>query len=219
MRKTLLFFLVFFQFFSFIFSTAENGSEEKGIYDIFFMDQKVGYEEFTWRSEESGYTLTVRGKMTDPVPVELDHLMIRMSPGFIPQAYLMKASISGISQEISSNIKEGIVENTIMVAGRESKNIVQIKRDAFLLPNPFFSPYMIITKKCGCGSPQSAEMSAYIIPQMEAPFFLVQDEVDPCLLKMTISGKEIELRTDALGKLLSLSIPSQSIKVILNPLN
>ena len=183
------------------------------------MDQKVGYEEYTWRSDESGYILTVRGKMTDPVPVELDQLMIRISPSFIPQAFLMKATISGISQEISSYIKEGTVENTIMVAGRESYNIVQIKRDAFLLPNPFFSPYMVITKKCGCGSPQTAEMSAYIIPQMEAPFSLVQDEENPCLLKMEISGKVIELRTDALGKLLSLNIPSQSIKVVLNPLN
>ena len=183
------------------------------------MDQKVGYEEFTWRSEESGYTLTVRGKMTDPVPVELDQLMIRLSPSFIPQAFFIKATTSGISQEINSNIKEGIVENTIMVAGRESKNFVQIKRDAFLLPNPFFSPYMVITKKCGCSSPQSAEMSAYIIPQMEVPFFLVQDKENPCLLKMEISGKIIELKTDTFGKLLSLSIPSQSIKVILNPLN
>lgn len=197
----------------------ENRSEEKGIYDIFFMDQKVGYEEFTWRSEESGYTLTVRGKMTDPVPVELDQLMIRLSPSYIPQAFMMKAAVSGISQEISSNIKEGTVENTILVAGRERNNIVQIKRDAFLLPNPFFSPYMVVTKKHGCASPQSAEMSAYIIPQMESPFSLVQDEENPCLLKMEISGTLIELRTDVSGKLLSLSIPSQSIKVMLNPLS
>lgn len=219
MRITLLFFLVFFHFLSFICSTTENSSEEKGTYDIFFMDQKVGYEEFIWRSEESGHTLTVRGKMTDPVPVELDQLIIRLSPSFIPQAFLMKATISGISQEISSTIKEGTVENTIMVAGRESYNIVQIKRDAFLLPNPFFSPYMVITKKFRCGSPQTAEMSAYIIPQMEAPFSLVEDEEVPCLLKMEISGKVIELRTDALGKLLSLNIPSQSIKIVLNPIS
>jgi len=219
MRKKLLFFCVFFYFFSFICSPSENISEEKGIYDIFFMEQKVGYEEFTWRSEESGYTLTVRGKMTDPVPVELEQLMIRLSTSFIPQAFFMKGSISGISQEISSNIREGTVENTILVAGSESKKIVQIKRDAFLLPNPFFSPYMVITKKFGCSSPQAAEMSAYIIPQMEAPFTLVLDEVDPCLLKLTVSGTTIELKTDASGRLLSLSIPSQSIKVVLNTLS
>ena len=219
MRRTLYLFFIFFHIFTFLFSATEDNFVEKGIYDIFFMDQKVGYEEFTWKSEESGYTLTVRGKMTDPVPVDLDQLMIRLSTSFIPQAFLMKGSISGISQEISSNITEGTVENTILVAGRESKNIVQIKRDAFLLPNPFFSPYMVITKKFGCSSPQTAEMSAYIIPQMEAPFTLVLDEADPCLLKMTISGTTIELKTDASGRLLSLSIPSQSIKVVLNTLS
>lgn len=219
MRRTILLFFVFFYVFTFLFSTTENDSEEKGIYDIFFMDQKVGYEEFTWRNDESGYTLTVRGKMTDPVPVELDQLMFRLSTSFIPQTFLMKGAISGISQEISSNITEGTVENTILVGGRESKNFVQIKRDAFLLPNPFFSPYMVITKKFGCGNPQTAELSAYIIPQMEAPFSLMQDEEDPCLLKMTISGTTIELKTDASGRLLSLSIPSQNIKVILNPLS
>ncbi|MBN2246907.1 MAG: hypothetical protein JW755_13800, partial [Candidatus Aminicenantes bacterium] len=92
----------------------------------------------------------------------------------------------------------------------------KIKRDAFLLPNPFFSPYMVITKKFKCGSPQSTELSAYIIPQMEAPFSLVQDEENPCLLKMIINGTLIELMTDYSGRLLSLYVPSQNIRVQLN---
>ena len=205
--------------FSFLFSITGNSSEEKGTYDIFFMEQKVGYEEFIWKTEETGYILTVRGKMTDPVPVELDYLTIRLSLSFIPQAFSMKGSISGITQEINSEIEEGLVENTILVGGRESKNIVKIRRDAFLLPNPFFSPYMVITKKFGCGLTQLAELSAYLIPQMEAPFSLIQDEDNPCLLKMTISGRLIELTTDHSGRLLSLCIPSQNIRVQLNPLS
>jgi hypothetical protein len=216
MRRTRLLSLVLFCVFSFSFSPVQNNSEEKGTYDIFFMDKKVGYEEFIWKTDDTGYVLIVRGKMTDPVPVELENLMIRLNVSFIPQEFSMIGSISGIPQVISSEIKEGMVENTILVAGRENKNITKIKRDAFLLPNPFFSPYMVITKKFRCGSPQSAELSAYTIPQMEAPFSMVQDAENPCLLKMVISGKLIELMTDNSGRLLSLYIPSQNIRVQLS---
>ena len=211
----IVFFLCFSSLFS-IYSQAQLTNVEKGTYDIYFMDEKVGYEEYVWQADETGYTLKVRGRMTKPVPLDLDELTIRINRSFIPESFYFKGSVSGMDQEISSKIQEGMVENKVQVAGQESAIVEKVRRDAFLLPNPIFSPYMILTRKFRCGAGEETELSAYIIPQMETLFTLQNDEENPCLLVMEISGTKIELFTDEAGNLNSLSIPSQRLRVVLN---
>lgn len=197
----------------FTLSAQDTPLSEEGVFDISFMGEKVGYEEYTWQSSETGYLLTVRGRMTKPIPMEIEKLTIRLDKAFIPSQYYFEGSVSGVRQEVLSVINEGQVENVILVAGQEQKTEAKIKRDAFLLPNPVYSPYMVLTKKFPCSLLEKAEFSAYVIPHFESPFTLEPSEENPCLLIMNMTGTEILINMDDSGKLISLEIPLMNLEV------
>ncbi len=190
---------------------------ERGTYSIYFMDEQVGYEEFLWREVERGYELEVKGRITKPVSMQIKHLVIRVDKDFIPLSFEFEGVLSGSKQSISSSISDGTVKNAIQVAGHEQETFVEIKRDAFLLPNPVFSSYMVITKKYKCSlEEEKADLSAYIIPQAEISFALSSPEEESCVLLMKMGDTVIKLETDEKGTLKSLLIPSQNIRVILD---
>lgn len=214
LRRALTLLLSGFILTSGVFSTSPLGlDKEAGNFSIYFMDEKVGYEEFLWQEDEYGFLLSVRGRLTKPVPVNIDRLKIRLNKSYVPTRFEFKGTIGGMDQEILSIISEGEVENVIRVAGQEQRDRIKVRRDAFLLPNPVFSPYMVITKKYQCSLEESHELTAYIIPQMETSFSLEAMEETPCTLVIRMSASVIELETDHQGRLLSLHIPSQKLRI------
>jgi hypothetical protein len=178
------------------------------------MQEQVGYEEYAWEEEEYGYTLTVRGRMTKPIAIEIDELVINLDKSFIPRQYLFRGNVSGVDQEIRSILSDGKVVNIKNVAGQQQSEAVSIRRDAFLLPNPVFSPYMVLTKKYRCNLQEKMDVSAYIIPQMEVQATLEPKKDDPCRLIMRLAANDIELETNEEGALNTMDIPSQSLRVL-----
>jgi hypothetical protein len=189
-------------------------ASETGTLSIYFMQEQVGYEEYFWEEDNTGFTLTVRGRMTKPIAIEIERLVIRVDKSFIPERYTFKGQVSGVNQDIQSFFSEGKVVNTKQVAGQERTETVNIKRDAVLLPNPVFSPYMVLTKKFRCGLQEAVEISAYIIPQMEIPSTLGPKQDFPCRLVLRMGTTEIEIETDEEGVLNSLDISSQNLRVM-----
>ena len=189
-------------------------ASESGTLSIYFMQDQVGYEEYTWEEDDTGFTLTVRGKLTKPIAIEIERLVIRIDKNFIPERYLFKGQISGVEQDIRSFFSEGKVVNTKQVAGQERTETVDVKRDAVLLPNPMFSPYMVLSKKFRCGLQETAEISAYIIPQMEIPATIEPKQDSPCHLVLCLGSTEIEIATDEEGVLNSLDISSQNLRIL-----
>jgi hypothetical protein len=189
-------------------------ASETGTLSIYFMQEQVGYEEYFWEEDNTGFTLTVRGRLTKPIAIEIERLVIRVDKSYIPEKYTFKGQISGVNQDIQSFFSEGKVVNTKQVAGQERTETVDVKRDAVLLPNPMFSPYMVLTKKFRCGLQETAEISAYIIPQMQIPSTLGPKQDFPCRLVLRMGTTEIELETDEGGVLNSLDISSQNLRVL-----
>ena len=60
-------FLLYF----FVFAGQYEEEDETGVLSIYFQDERVGYEEYTWQSDETSYLLTVKGRMTKPVDMEI----------------------------------------------------------------------------------------------------------------------------------------------------
>lgn len=206
-------FIFLLLFFLFVFAAQYEEEVESGVLSIYFQDERVGYEEYTWQSDEMGYILSVKGRMTKPVDMEIHSLVLRLDKSFIPHQFNFKFSVSGIVQEISSIIVDGHVENTIHVSGQEQKSVVKIKRDAFLLPNPVFSCYMVLAKKFRCHLLEPVGLSAYIIPIFEVPLSLEFDEESPCSMILGISGITMAMETDDEGSLNFLHSPAQKLKV------
>jgi len=210
----LLIVFVLFLFFSFLPLPGQRiRTVERGDLSVYFMGEKVGHEEYVWEENGQGYLLSVKGRMTKPVAIEVENLRIDLDKSFIPLRYFFKGSMGGVQQEVSSVFSEGTIVSTILVNGQEQKLQSNIKRDAFLLPNPFFSPYLIMAKKYGCTMDEKKSLSAYIIPQLEVSFTLEPSEEEPCLLLMQINGVQIELETNENGQLKILQIPAQNLKV------
>lgn len=184
---------------------------EQGAFSIYFMDEQVGYEEFEWRRVDRGYELSVSGRMTKPILIQIERLMIQLSESFIPIGFSFKGTISGVEQKVKSEISDGHVKNVIHISGQEQTATVDIRRDAFLLPNPVFSAYTAITKKYRCSLGEEKQLSAYVIPQVEVPFLLHAGEGDPCRLIMDFSSSVIELQTNPDGDLLEVRIPAQNL--------
>lgn len=210
----LFFLLVLLLLFFFLFSAQGKEKSEIGVFSLYFMEEKVGYEEYTWQEDEIGYLLTVKGRMTKPLSMEIEELVIRLDKNFIASSFSFEGSVNGVEQHISSSIREGHVENTIVVGGQESRSTADVRRDAFLLPNPIFSPYLVLTKKYRCELEEKAYLSAYIIPQLEVPFTLESQEGAPCSLMMKLGGIKIELQTDSQGDLKAVLIPAQKLEVL-----
>ncbi len=184
---------------------------EQGTLSIYFMNEQVGYEEFEWNRVERGYELVVSGRMTKPIPIQIEKMVIQISDSFIPHGFSFIGTISGMKQSVKSEISDGHVINVIQVSGQKQSMKVDIKRDAFLLPNPVFSAYMAITKKFRCSLKEEKQLSAYIIPQTEIPFVLKPVENAPCRLHMEFSSSVIVLETNPQGRLLEVRIPSQNL--------
>jgi len=190
---------------------------ERGTLNIYFREEKVGYEEYVWTEKPDGFELQVTGRMTAPLSLEVESLRLCLTRGFIPCGFFFKGSVNGVAQEVNSTIVEGVVANTLKVAGQEMKSSLIIRRDAFLLPNPLFSPYQVITRKFRCAAPFQAQVGIYIIPQMEVAGELAVKREFPCQLTLTMSGVEVTLTSDEQGRLTSLLIPAQRLRVAASP--
>jgi len=212
LKKILLIFLFLILFFFIVLFSQE--SKEEGLLHIYFREEKVGFEEYSWQSSEKSFILQASGQMTRPIALEIDSIRIRLNRSFIPLEFHFKGSVSGVKQEIRSFFSESGAVIITQVSGQERKTTVSVKRDAFLLPNAIYSPYVVITKKFRCQLQEQLELSAYIIPQLEMSFTLEPKEDSPCILVMNRKGIEIELETDEQGNLKSLVIPSQRLKII-----
>jgi hypothetical protein len=207
---------------SFLISLAVAGrpaaeTTEHGTLSIYFREEKVGYEDYTWTEKENGYTLQVTGRMTTPLALEVENLSLCLTRDFIPCGFSFKGSVNGVAQEVDSTVVEGVVTNIIKVAGQEMKSSLMIRRDAFLLPNPLFAPYQVITRKFRCAPPAQAEVGIYIIPQLEITGQLESKADAPCQLVLTMSGVEVTLTSDEQGRLTSLVIPAQRLRVVAGP--
>lgn len=215
-KKKILFISLLMMFLSFPypFSGAVPDTEETGTLSIYFMQEQVGYEEYIWEEDDAGFTLTVSGRMTKPIDISIERMVVRMDKSFIPERYLFQGHISGVQQEIQSFFSGGKAVNTRQVAGQERTETVDIRRDAVLLPNPVFSPYMVLTKKYRCDLPEAAEISAYIIPQMEVLASIAPKQDNPCHLVLDLGPTQVELKTDEGGGLIEMNISSQNLRIV-----
>ena len=190
-----------------------SASDESGTLSVFFVGEKVGYEEYSWTEDATGYLLKVSGRLTKPILLEMRSLTLRLSRDFIPLEYSFEGSLNGMDQKVTSVIKDGHVANTILVGGQTIAGDLDVRRDALVLPNPIFAPYIVLAKKYGCELKDKAEVSIYMIPQVEIAGTLEASPTETCTLTLNLSGVEIVLQTDADRRLVSLTIPSQNLRV------
>ena len=213
-KKIILILVVFFLLFTFLLcqepdDLPQTNSMKK--LHLYFMGEEAGYEEYEWIEYEDKYVLRAKGEMTKPVSLITELMMIEVDKEFRPLRFVFKGNVQGVAQEIESTVSQGMVRNRGRAGEKELETTAQISSDALILPNSFFSPYMVLAKKVK-GLKEKMTFKAYVVPQMELNINVEPDSENASLFHINFVGVKMELMTDEEGYVSLLSIPSQMME-------
>jgi pimeloyl-ACP methyl ester carboxylesterase len=220
-KKIILILVVFFLFFTFLLchevDDPPQTNSAKKLY-LYFMGEEAGYEEYEWIEYEDKYILRAKGEMTKPVSLITELMMIEVDKEFKPLRFVFKGNVQGVAQEIESTVSQGMVKNTGRAGEQTMETTSKISSDALILPNSFFSPYVVLAKKVK-GLKEKMAFKAYVVPQMELNINVEPDSEATNLFHINFVGVKMELMTDEEGYVSLLSIPSQMMEVRAEKIN
>ncbi len=213
-KKIILILVVFFLLFTFLLCQEpdhppQTNSAKK--LHLYFMGEEAGTEEYEWIEYEDKYVLRAKGEMTRPVSLITELMMIEVDKEFRPLRFVFKGNVQGVVQEIESTVSQGMVKNRGRAGEKTFETTAQISSDALILPNSFFSPYMVLAKKVK-GLKEKMTFKAYVVPQMELNINVEPDSENANLIHINFVGVKMELMTDEEGYVSLLSIPSQMME-------
>ena len=213
-KKVILILVIIFLLFTFLLCQEPDDppqtNSQKKLY-LYFMGEEAGYEEYEWIEYEDKYVLRAKGEMTKPVSLITELMMIEVDKEFRPLRFVFKGNVQGVVQEIESTVSQGMVKNTGRAGEKTFETTSKISSDALILPNSFFSPYLILAKKTK-GLKEKMAFKAYVVPQMELNINVEPDSENVNLFHINFVGLKMELMTDEEGYVSLLSVPSQMME-------
>ncbi len=213
-KKIILILVVFFLLFTFLLCQEPddppqtNGAKKLHLY---FMGEEAGYEEYEWIEYEDKYALRAKGEITKPISLITELMMIEVDKEFRPLRFIFKGNVQGVAQEIESTVSLGMVKNRGRAGEKTLETTAQISSGSLILPNNFFSPYMVLAKKIK-GLKEKITLKAYVVPQMELNINVEPDSENVNLFHINFVGVKMELMIDDEGYVTLLSIPSQMME-------
>ncbi len=209
-KKVIVILVILFLLFTFLLCQEPEDlprSDSKILY-LYFMGEEAGYEEYEWIEQEDSYILRARGEVTKPASLITELMLIEMDKEFKPLSFHFKGKVRGVEQEVISTISEGEVKNTLRAGEQKRETTSKISSDALILPNSFFSPYLVLARKAA-GLKEKMTFKAYIVPQMELNLTVEPDSENSRLLHINLVGVKIDVLTDSQGFLEMVSVPGQ----------
>ena len=209
-KKVIVILVILFLLFTFLLCQEPEDlprSDSKKLY-LYFMGEEAGYEEYEWIEQEDRYILQARGELTKPASLITELMRIEMDKEFKPLSFHFKGKVRGMEQEIMSTVSQGEVKNIIRAGEQKREMTSKISSDALILPNSFFSPYLVLARKAA-GLREKMTFKAYIVPQMEVNLTVEPDSKNPRLLHLNLVGVKIDVLTDDEGFMEKVSVPGQ----------
>ena len=199
-KKVIVILIILFLLFTFLLCQEPEDLPRSSSNKLFlyFMGEEAGYEEYEWIEQEDRYILRARGEVTKPASLITELLLIELDKEFKPLSFHFKGKVRGMEQEIISTISEGEVKNTLRAGEQKRETTSKISSDALILPNSFFSPYLVLARKAA-SIKEKTTFKAYIVPQMELNLTVEPDSENPRLLHVNLVGIKIDVLTDAHG--------------------
>ena len=209
-KKVIVILVILFLFFTFLLCQEPEDlprSDSQKLY-LYFMGEEAGYEEYEWIEQEDRYILRVRGELIKPASLITELMLIEMDKELKPLSFHFKGKVRGMEQEIESTISQGEIKNMLRAGTQQRETTSKISADALILPNSFFSPYLVLARKAA-GLKEKMTFKAYIVPQMELNLAVEPDSEKSRLLHINLVGVKIDVLTDEEGFLEKVSIPGQ----------
>ena len=209
-KKVIVILVILFLFFTFLLCQEPEDlprSDSQKLY-LYFMGEEAGYEEYEWIEEEDRYILRVRGELIKPASLITELMLIEMDKELKPLSFHFKGKVRGMEQEIESTISQGEIKNMLRAGTQQRETTSKISADALILPNSFFSPYLVLARK-SASLKEKMTFKAYVVPQMELNLVVEPDSENSRLLHLNLVGVKIDVLTDDEGYLEKVSIPGQ----------
>jgi pimeloyl-ACP methyl ester carboxylesterase len=195
---------------------------------IFIRSVVVGSEQIAVERTAAGWTISGNGRMGPPVDIVTRSLEVRYDAAWKPLGLSIDATTSGQHTTLKTTVSGTTARTEMTNAGAPSEKTDTIDEAALLLPNLFFAPYEALAARLH-GAQAGATLPGYIAPlgsvtiaagpavveQIQTVDRMITARRTPITLTMA-NGPPLaaEIWGDELGRLLRVSIPSQSLEVV-----
>ncbi|MGH9347151.1 MAG: alpha/beta hydrolase family protein [Vicinamibacterales bacterium] len=196
-------------------------------YMVFFRGTPIGREDITTRTENGDFLISGTGRLSPPLDIVTKRAEVRYGPDWSPRSLELDSVINLREQSIRIAFADGEAKVEATVAGKPVSKVDTVAPHTLVLPNGFFGFHDAVARRLVEITPP-AELPVYIAPQIEIRIRVksmtserVQTgarafEVRRYDLAFANPGGDLDfqLTSDALGRLIRLTIPAQALDVV-----
>jgi pimeloyl-ACP methyl ester carboxylesterase len=196
-------------------------------FTVFIRGVAAGAEQIGVARTAEGWTITGSGRLAASVDLVTRRLQVRYDAEWKPIDLAIDATLRAQPLSLRTAVSGTTATSHVVNAGQVADKVDAIAADAVLLPSPFWAPFAALAQRTK-DAPAGAMIPAYIPGQTS--FNIRVGESSPEQIQ-TVSGLVVARRTaitlaipsapldgeiwsDAIGRLVRLTIPSQGIDVV-----
>jgi pimeloyl-ACP methyl ester carboxylesterase len=208
--------------------TVPASSPSASTFTIFIRSVVAGSEQIAVERTPTGWTVSGNGRMGPPLDIVTRSLEVRYDQAWKPLELTIDATTRGQQTTLRTTVTGTTARSEMNTAGGASEKTDTIDEAAILLPNLFFAPYEALAARLNA-TEAGATLPAYIAPlgsvtitvgaavveQIQTVNRMIKAKRTPITLTMP-NGPPLtaEIWGDETGRLLRVSIPSQSLEVV-----
>jgi pimeloyl-ACP methyl ester carboxylesterase len=206
--------------------SAATATEPTG-YTVFLRGMPIGRENVSVRSDAGGLTVVTEGRVSAPADLVIRRAEFNYGPDWTPESFTLEATAGGEEIVLRTTVKEGIATTEGSQGSRKVSITHPVGTQSVLHANGIFGSYVALARRLAATTAGSV-LRLYVVPQAEIPLRVasISDErmqvgddfINVRRYELVISnpGGDLaaHLTTDSDGRLISVSIPGQSINVL-----
>jgi alpha-beta hydrolase superfamily lysophospholipase len=195
-------------------------------FTVFVRGVPVGSEQATISRSAEGWTITGSGRMGQPIDLVHRRIQVRYSEDWKPLELTVDASLRGQPLLVRTVVNGTVATTEFTQAGKSGQKTEAVAPDALLLPSPFWGPFEALAVRARTAAPGTI-VPAYVVQapmtiqlgeptteRLQTANRLIDVRRTPLKLMAAAAPIDAELWSDETGRMLRLTIPSQSIDVI-----
>ncbi len=195
---------------------------------VFFRSQPIGREDVTVVRQADGWIVRGSSRLGPPIDITTRTAEVIYDAQWRPRSLLVDGVVRGQDVTLKTTFGDGKASNVIAVQGAPQSKTDAVSADPVVLPNSFLGSYSALAMRLQ-GLKPGAELKAYIAPQAEVTVKLMAvatERIDTPRAAINASRYSlvfvnpppapelpVSLWADPNGRLLRLSIPSQTLEM------
>jgi dipeptidyl aminopeptidase/acylaminoacyl peptidase len=196
-------------------------------YTVFLRGSPIGREDVTVRSDAAGVTVVTEGRVSGPADLIIRRAEFKYGPDWTPESFVLEADAGGQEVALRTTVKDGTAVTEGSQGGRAVSITHPVSPQALVHANGIFASYVALARRL-LGTTAGSQLRMYVVPQSEiiVRVTAVNEErmqlgadfldVRRYELAFVNPGAEItaHLTTDREGRLVGVSIPTQSLNIL-----